>query len=302
MIDIERVLKSDRVCRSMIGMSSEQFWELVPEFERKLIKARILDYEKRPRKKKFGGGRRGNFEKAAWKLFYILAYYKCYPTFDLAGVLFGFDRSNAWRWKVKLEKLLEKTLGAKKQLPRRKIRSLDEFLEVFPETEGFFIDGSERRIRRPIDNKTQRKHYSGKKKLHTVKNQFGIMPDKRVGWLSKTSEGKRHDYRQLKDSQLPEYVPKDCPVALDSAYVGLRKDYPGKKWLVPTKKPKGKELTDLQKSQNRSLSTLRIIAENAIAGVKRYQIVSGTFRNRRKYTDKAIVNATGLWNYYLSTT
>ena len=32
------------------------------------------------------------------------------------------------------------------------------------------IDGTERRINRPKDNEEQKKHYSGKKKTHTVKN------------------------------------------------------------------------------------------------------------------------------------
>lgn len=32
------------------------------------------------------------------KLFFVLFYFKCYPTFDLAGILFDFDRSQANRW------------------------------------------------------------------------------------------------------------------------------------------------------------------------------------------------------------
>jgi len=301
MIDIDRILKSDRVTRSMIGMNPGQFHDMVPQFEQELTSIRIFDYQKNPRKIAMGSGRPPHaLQEGRKKLFYILTYYKCYPTFDVAGVLFGIDRSNAFRWKEKLEDALEQSLKMKKQLPKRKIRSLDEFLEAIPEATGFFIDGSERRIRRPKDRKEQKKHYSGKKKMHTVKNQLGVTPDKRIAWLSATNEGKKHDYRQLTESTLPEHIPKHIPVGLDSAYIGLKKDYPDGRWVVPTKKPKGKILTEVQKSQNKTLSSLRIIAENAIAGVKRYQIVASTFRNRRTRTDQAMINATGLWNYYLS--
>jgi hypothetical protein len=302
MIDVSRILKSNRIARSMIGMSPEQFWELVPQFKQELTTIRILDYQKHPRKISYGGGRpSASLNEGYKKLFYILSYYKCYPTFDLAGVLFGIDRANAFRWKEKLEKALKQTLKMKKQLPKRKIRSLDEFLDAIPEATGFFIDGSERRIRRPKDNETQKKHYSGKKKMHTLKNQFAVTPDKQVAWLSETNEGKKHDYQQLKDSKLPEHIPKYIPVGLDSAYIGLKKDYPEGRWVLPTKKPRGKKLTDIQKSQNSTLSSMRILAENAIAGVKRYGIVAGTFRNRHSRADQAILNTTGLWNYYLTT-
>jgi hypothetical protein len=302
MIDIERILKSDRATRSMIGMNSAQFRNLVPDFETELTLARELDYQNRPRKRAFGGGRpAATLKTAAHKLFYILAFYKCYPTFDLAGILFGIDRANAFRWKEKLEVILEQTLGVKQQLPKRRVRSVDEFLEAFPEVTGFFIDGSERPIQRPADSQTQKTYYSGKKKRHTVKNQLGVTTDQRIIWLSETCEGKKHDYCQLQESQLPEHIPKDCPVGLDSAYIGLKKDYPEGDWTLPFKKPRGKELTPDQKAHNQALSSLRIIAENAISGIKRYRIVSGIFRNQRHRSNQAILNAAGLWNYYLST-
>jgi len=45
------------------------------------------------RKRAVGGGRRHTLKTPTDKLFFILFYLKCYPTFDLAGLLYGVDRA-----------------------------------------------------------------------------------------------------------------------------------------------------------------------------------------------------------------
>ena len=47
---------------------------------------------------------------------------------------------------------------------------------------------------------------------------------------------------------------------------------------MPTKKPKGKELTVEQKEANRSISSFRVLVEHAIGGAKRCRIVKDRFR------------------------
>ena len=47
---------------------------------------------------------------------------------------------------------------------------------------------------------------------------------------------------------------------------------------MPTKKPKGKELTQEQKQQNREISSFRIVMEHAIGGVRRCRIVKERLR------------------------
>jgi hypothetical protein len=47
------------------------------------------------------------------------------------------------------------------------------------------------------------------------------------------------------------------------------------------KKPKGGELSELQKQENRALSQSRVRCENAFAGIKRDGAVSAIYRNRR---------------------
>jgi len=81
----------------------------------------------------------------------ILFYFKCYPTFDVLGLLFNLNRSNACRNVHKLTPILEKVLGKKMALPKRRINSLEELFELFPGAKDIFIDWTERPIQRPKD-------------------------------------------------------------------------------------------------------------------------------------------------------
>ena len=46
---------------------------------------------------------------------------------------------------------------------------------------------------------------------------------------------------------------------------------------MPTKNPKGKELSDVQKEENKKISSFRILVEHAIGGVKKCRIVKECF-------------------------
>ncbi|WP_366212645.1 transposase family protein, partial [Arsenophonus sp. ENCA] len=65
------------------------------------------------------------------KLLFILLYLKCYPTYDLQGLLFGLDRTRVCRWVKILLPVLEMTLGRECVLPARQIRSAEEFFRAF---------------------------------------------------------------------------------------------------------------------------------------------------------------------------
>ena len=66
----------------------------------------------------------------------------------------------------------------------------------------------------------------------------------------------------------------------------------------PKKKPKGKELTPEEKAENKILSSIRILIEHIIAGVKRCRIVKDVFRNTKLYfADQVMEIACGLHNF-----
>ena len=302
MIQLEKILKNDRLMRALTGLNAPEFTALLPEFEKQWILSRQIRYAAdKKRQRKPGGGRKGRTGTIAEKFFFILFYYKCYPTYDVLGFFYACDRSNACRKQQRLSGTLEATLGKKLVLPKRQLRNIEEFLKAFPEAKEVFIDGTERPIQRPQDSKRQKEDYSGKKKRHTRKNLIISTRQKRIGFLSKTIGGKEHDFTILKAQAPPRVIPKDVKTHVDLAFKGIDRQYPDHRISMPERKPRTRGLTEARKSRNKKKSSVRVLAEHAIGGIKRLRIVSDVFRNKKKnFDDQAMLISCGLWNYHLA--
>ncbi len=310
----QKALRSDRLMKGVTGMSVSEFQELEEKFKKKLKKEKQKQYKEDikegKRERQPGGGRTGNLETAADKLFYILFYFKCYPTFDVMGLMFGLDRSNACRNVHKLIPILNGILKDAMVLPKRQIHTTEELFEIFPAVHDLFIDATERQIPRPKNKHKQKENYSGKKKRHTKKNTIICDENREIRYLGPTVEGKKHDYRTFTDEfpteppPIPppdtQPLPGDFRFWTDPAYVGIEKDFPGLNVIMPKKKPKGKELTQYEKHLNKLISGIRVKAEHAIGGVKRFGIVSNILRNKiEDIEDKVMEISCGLWNYHV---
>ncbi|MEB3342902.1 transposase family protein [Okeania sp.] len=188
MLDINRVLKEDRLLRALTGLNRKAFDELLEVFSVQLDLEAIARTQK-PRLRARGGSRKARLPEAKDQLFLILFYFKCYPTFDVAGVLFDLHRSRAHRWMLRLQAILEKSLGKKMALPERKLESVGEFMSKFPSAREVMIDGTERPIQRPKEQQKQKEHYSGKKKRHTSQHLIMTDENKRVLVLSLIARG-----------------------------------------------------------------------------------------------------------------
>lgn len=305
---INRALRDNRLMKGLTGMTVPEFNDLEKDFRQELEKEEQSRYrtelKKGKRKRKPGGGRKGELKTVYDKLFSILFYFKCYPTFDLMGFVFDMNRSNACRNVHKLTPLLERTLGEAMVLPKRKIRTTEELFEMFPEVRDLIIDATERSIQRPKDKDEQKENYSGKKKRHTKKNTIVAGEDKEIRYLGPTVEGKKHDYGSFKDEFPTELSgkppPDDRRFWTDLGYKGIEEDYPWLNVIQPRKKPRGRNLTEDEKVVNKLISGVRVKVEHAIGGVKRFGIVLDVFRNRRDgFDDKVMVISCGLWNYHL---
>lgn len=296
MLNLERIVNQDRLLRAMTGLNRKAFDALLPSFSA-AYQYSLFQPEK-VRKRSLGGGRKATLGTMAEKQLYILLYCKCYPTFDLLNVLFDFDRSCAHEWMHRLLPILERSLGSKQALPERKLRSLEEFLERFPDVQEVIFDGTERPVQRPKDPEQQKKHYSGKKKRHTRKHITGSTRKKRIILLTKARAGRVHDKRQLDEENLVEHIPETVPIEGDLGFQGLQNEF--ENIHLPHKKPRGKELTEAQKQENREFSRQRVKCEHAHAGMKRYASVTAVYRNRvTDFDDRLMLNAAGLWNFYL---
>lgn len=292
---IQKAIHDNRLMRSVIGMDKKEFSQLLKIFSPLVNRV----HYKRNRKRKPGAGRTHTLDTPDQKLFYILFYMKCYPTFDVAGFFYEVDRSQTKRWVDELRYKLEKALGKALVLPERKIRSVKEFLEKFPQVKELIIDGTERPIQRPRDKKKQKECYSGKKKKHTLKNIVGANRKKTILLLSPTADGKEHDYTILKKSKLPEHIPPELKTYLDLGFKGIQKDYP-LKILMPFRKPRTTDLTPKQKEFNKKISRFRVKVENALAGVKRLRVITDVSRIKNEnIKDHFMWLSCGLWNFHL---
>jgi hypothetical protein len=258
-----------------------------------------LEQDNKLRQRARGGGRKARLQSMEAKLFFILLYFKCYPTFDVLGFLFELERGRANRWVHRLQGILETALGQRMMLPERKIESIEQFLDRFPEVKEVIVDGTERPIQRPKDADKQKEHYSGKKKRHTRKHITGSTRNKWVIVLTKAQPGKVHDKRQLEEAEVVENIPDQVRIEGDLGFQGLQNEFVN--IHLPHKKPRGKELSDQQKQENQAFSRQRVVCEHAHAGIKRYNAVSAIYRNRvPDFDDRLMLTAAGLWNFYLA--
>ena len=131
------------------------------------------------------------------------------------------------------------------------------------------------------------------KKNHSVKNNLLSLPDRKIVWLSRTYYGSVHD-KKICDQQ-PLSLPKDSKLWQDTGFVGHHPD--GVQVIMPTKKPRGKELTQSQKDRNKEISKVRIVVEHAIGGAKRCRIVKDRMRcHKFQFDDLVMELACGLHN------
>ena len=146
--------------------------------------------------------------------------------------------------------------------------------------------------------RSDKKNITQEKKRHTRKHTTGSTRKKRIILLSKARAGKVHDKKQLDEEDWVSNIPDQVVIEGDLGYQGLQNEFVNVR--LPHKKPRGKELTEEQKQENREFSAQRVKCEHAHAGMKRYNSVTAVYRNRvPDFDDRLMLNAAGLWNFYL---
>ena len=296
-MNIKPMLSGDRVCKAMTGLTVKEVENLEIEFSWNLKEAYAI--RKPNRKRKIGGGFKGHLPDSLHKLVVSLMYLKVYPTFDVMGVLCQADRSRCCRWMQFFLPVLEKTLGRKLVLPIRQITSVEEFFRLYPEAKDVFVDGTDRRVQKPVSQKRRTKLYYGKRKTTTRKNIIVADEDRRILVLSPTKSGRRHDKRLADKAEITSNLPGSVTAWTDTGFQGMQHTHPN--IMMPKKGSKHKPLTEAERENNRIISSFRMVSEHAIAGIKRLRCVSDVYRNRLpNLDDRFMLLSTGIWNYHLS--
>ncbi len=128
-----------------------------------------------------------------------------------------------------------------------------------------------------------------------MKNNLIIDIEERlVRYLSQTFAGRVHDKRICDEEG---YIfPPGCVLFKDTGFQGF--EPAGVETYQPKKKPRNQELSTEDKAENQKISSIRILVEHVIAGVKRCRIVHDVFRNTKAQFDDLVMEiACGLHNF-----
>jgi DDE superfamily endonuclease len=298
LLSYDRLSKRPLLFKSFTGITVQEFDDIYDkEITKKYTKYEIKRLSKsKDRERDIGAGR--HFKLGIENRFLmILVYYRLYITYTLAGFLFDLDQSNICRDIQKIEGLVRECIPIPQKIYSiaKRLKTLEEVEQYFP---GFlaFIDCTEQSIPRPIDNKRRERYYSGKKKRHTVKNQ--LMVNNRGYIIHKIDykKGRSHDYDIYKRNH--PVTPKQVVNVVDLGYLGIEKDFPEQLSALPCRKKKNQQdLSQEEIEYNRIHAKKRIVVEHTICRLKKYRIMSDTFRNKlRKYNRISDIVA-GLVNY-----
>ena len=118
-------------------------------------------------------------------------------------------------------------------------------------------------------------------------------------YVSATKNGKVHDFTQAKKELLFDNVPDKLCLWVDKGFQVIKNIALSEQVEIPHRKPKGKSLSTEQKQENKIISSLRIVVEHAIGGIKRFGCMTQKYRNHKGRDDQMIKLCAGLCNFHI---
>lgn len=295
-MSFRRLCKKPLLFRSLTGLTVPEFDQISTEMDSKYEEYERRRLSRRKRKRDVGAGRPFKL-KPRERLLMLLVYYRLYITYALSGFLFDLDQSNVFRDLNILESLLKECIPLPKKIYKRtkRLRTIDEVEQYFP---GFkaFIDSTEQEIPRPKNKRKRKSYYSGRKRKHTVKTQLMVNTEGLILHKTGHSNGRKHDYDIYKHNH-PTITPSQVDNIVDLGYLGIEKDFPTVKSVLPIKKKKNTSLSNDDMRYNKNHSRLRIIVEHIICKIKKFGIMGTKFRNKlRRYNNISDI-VSGILNF-----
>ena len=280
---------------AVTSLTDEEFQVLLPTFEKccELTSKPKPKPSKKHKQRAKGGGRKAKLLVIEDKLLFVLAYQKTAQLQTLHGLQFGLSQTQTNYWIHRLLPVLQSSLSELGMKPERIGNRVADLIEASEGGANLSLDAAERLLQRPVNEEKQREKYSGKRKTHTDKNLLLVNENtRRVVYLSKTVEGKKHDKKLADESQIS--YPKNASLTQDTGFQGYQ---PQNVLVQQPKKVRKQELTVIDKFLNKMISRVRIVVENVISGVKRCRIVKDELRlTKANISDLVMEVACGLHN------
>jgi hypothetical protein len=208
---------------SVTSLTDEEFQVLLPTFEKcyQLLLPPKPKPSKKQKQRAQGGGRKSKLVSMSDKLLFILAYQKTSPLQTMHGLSFGLSQGRVNYWVHRLLPVLQMSLSELGMQPERNGEQVADLVEASEGGANLSLDASERLLQRPVNEDKQREKYSGKKKTHTDKNLLLVNENtKKVVYLSKTAEGKKHDKKLADESKIS--YPKNASLTQDTGFQGYQ--------------------------------------------------------------------------------
>ena len=109
-------------------------------------------------------------------------------------------------------------------------------------------------------------------------------------------KGREHDFKLYKKSKIR--IKKEIRCLADKGYKGINKYHNLSQ--IPKKKPRRDSFSKSDKKENKELAKERIVIENVFAHLKRFRILQGRYRNRRKRFGLRFNLIASIYNYELN--
>ena len=311
-MDLQKIKKNKRQFLALTTLYLEEFEELLFYFSSRWYQfIKHFNFRGKRRSKPLTDAQVKNATRVLKsdeeKLFFILYFFKNGHIQEAMAAQFGMNQGHVSRWIKVLMPLLEKSIRDLHVQPARSMPELvklfrnrqeDDTLSNCESVESLHLDATERSIQRNVDYDAQEQDYSGKKGTHTVKNSVLNDEYQFIHFTGLTFPGPSSD-KTMAQLELPDFSKLkkwDLWLTKDKGYQGYQPL--GVHLLEPFKAARNRPLTDAQESYNSWLSSIRIVGEHVMSGIKRCRIVKDELRYfSSTFRDKIFFLACGLHNF-----
>lgn len=207
------------------------------------------------------------------KLFFILYYLKNNSLQESVGAFFNMSQGKVSMWTKQLLPLLNQAFDRLNLMPTQDSNTFYRQMQTENIDFVLYQDATVRLIERPTDWQLQKEFYDGKHKTHTVKNHIVCDQNGHVLYVSPLYEGKVHDKQLITEEALN--FPENIILMQDTGYQGFESEA---MIFMPKKKPRGKELSELDKALNQIISSIRVKVEHVIGSIKIIRMVKEKIR------------------------
>ena len=289
------------IFKAMTGLHVFEFDTLLDDVQPQLVSKQYVQRNRPNRKRAIGAGHPFDLP-ARDQVLLAIVWLRRYPTHEVLGYLFGVGEWTASRAIKHVLPVLEAAGRDTMRMPdpgKKRRRQLDQLLSETPEL-IVLIDTFEQRVQRHRDRSTADKHYSGKKKQHTLKSQITV--NEETGEICDVADsvvGPTADITLLEQSAVLERVPEGIGAGGDLAYVGIASLHRQGLGVSPRRKPRGKERPPQDIVFNRAFAKRRIVVEHTIGRIRRYESLSQTDRDHRNNHSARVRAVAGLVNRQL---